>query len=286
VAAFRTGAVARALRLGRVPGAASLCLVAICNIANGQEIDTSGAEEAAPAASAPDEVVVIGQSLSDLKLRVEAAEVAVFDRFNDINSDDDFDIHCRYRTRYFSHTRERVCESNSWREQDENYAESLLQTVRGEYAPPPGRFRGEQLRMNVLLREELTRLAAEDPGLQEALQNLAAARSALAQELGTTDGETASIEITSDDQGLPFAAQRVFVVRIGRTPWSHALIERTFTLGQVTGTVRGLELECGAERLRAPYEAAKEWTLPEGIGECTLVVNAKRDTRFVFYEFR
>lgn len=285
MAAFRTGAIANVVHISRVLAAASLCVAAIWNV-DGQEADTSGAEEAAAAASAPDEVVVIGQSLSDLKQRVEAAEVAVFDRFNDINSNDDFDIHCRYRTRYFSHTRERVCESNSWREQDENYAESLLQTVRGEYAPPPGTFRGQQLLMNALLGEELRRLASEDPGLKEALAELAAARAALAGELSTNDGETASIEITSDDQGLPYAAQRVFAVRIGRTPWNHPLTERTFTLGQVTGTVRGLELACGAERRRVPFSAAVEWTLPEGMGECTLVVNAKRDTRFVFYEFR
>jgi len=286
VTAFRTGASARVLHVGRALAAATLCLAAVCGAAYGQEVGTPGTERAAAAASEPDEVVVVGQSLSDLRQRVEAAEVAVFDRFNDINSDDRFDIHCRYRTRYFSHTLERVCESNSWREQDENYAESLLQTVRGEYAPPPGTFRGEQLLMNALLGEELRRLAAEDPGLQEALENLVAARSALAGELGTNDGETASVEISSDDQGLPFAAQRVFVVRVGRTPWNHTLTERTFTLGQVTGTVRGLELACGPERRRVPYEAEKEWTLPEAMGECTLVVNAKRDTRFVFYEFR
>jgi hypothetical protein len=280
----RTGAIFCALRFGRTIAAAALCLSAIYRIADGQEPGTPNA--AAAADSAPDEVVVIGQSLSDLRQRVEAAEVAVFDRFNDINSDDRFDIHCRYRTRYFSHTQERVCESNSWREQDENYAQALLQTVRGEYAPPPAAFRGEQLIMNALLDEELRRLAAEDPGLQEALKDLAAARSALAQELGSTDGETASIEVSSDDRGLPFAAQRVFVVRVGRTPWNHTLTERTFTLGQVNGAVRALELACGEERRRVPFDAAAEWTLPEGIGECTLTVNAKRNTRFVFYEFR
>jgi hypothetical protein len=271
------------MRLGRAIAAALLCLAAAGGIARGQ---STSSEEAVPAQNAPDEIVVIGQSIDDLRERVEAAEVAVFDRFNDINSDDDFDIHCRYRTRYFSHTLERVCESNSWREQDENYAESLLQTVRGEYAPPPASFRGEQLRMNVLLREELRRLAAEDPGLRAALEDLAVARSALAKELGTTNGETASIEISSDNGGLPFEAQRVFAVRIGRTPWNHTLTERTFTLGEMTGVVRGLELACGDERRRLQYEAAVEWTLPEGMGECTLVVNAKRDTRFTFYEFR
>jgi hypothetical protein len=276
-------ATAAATRVGRPIAAALLCLAAAGGVAKAQ---SPSSEQAVPAQNAPDEVVVIGQSIDDLRERVEAAEVAVFDRFNDINSDDAFDIHCHYRTRYFSHTRERVCESNSWREQDENYAESLLQTVRGEYAPPPGQFRGQQLMMNALLGEELRRLAAEDPGLQEALENLAAARSALAEELGNTDGETASIEISSDDGGLPFQAQRVFAVRIGRTPWTHTLTERTFTLGETTGVVRGLELECGDERRRLRYEAAVEWTLPEGMGECTLVVNAKRDTRFTFYEFR
>jgi hypothetical protein len=284
--AFSTNATASAADLGRAVAAALLCATAACGVARGQEAGAPSAAEAAQAAGAPDEVVVIGQRLLDLRRRIEAAEVAVFDRFNDINSDDRFDIHCRYRVRYFSHTRERVCESNSWREQDENYAQSLLQQVRGEATPPPATFRAEQLRMNALLGEELGRLAAEDPGLREAMQQLAAARFALAEEIGTTDGETASIEISSDEGGLPFAAQRVFAVRMGRTPWSHTLTERTFTLAEVTGVVRGLEIECGGQRRRLAYEAAVEWTLPEGLRECILVVNAKRDTRFTLYEFQ
>jgi hypothetical protein len=231
-------------------------------------------------------VVVIGQSLDDLRNRVEAAEIAVFSRFNDINSDDRFDIHCRSQVRYFSHTRERICESNSWREQDANYGEALLKGVRGEATPPAATFRGEQLRMNALLEDEFRRLVAEDPGLRESVAHLAEARGALAEQMGTADGETASVPISSDAAGLPFAAERVFAVRIGRTPWSHVLTERTFTLADVTGAVRALELECGGKRRRLTYEAGVEWTLPESVRECTLVVKAKRDTRFTFFEFR
>ena len=283
--AFGTRATANAARFGRAAAATIVSAAAVCGVARGQDAGTPVSEQAAPAASAPDEVVVIGQELGELKRRVEAAELAVFGRFNDVNSDDRFDIHCRDRVRYFSHTHERVCESNSWREQDENYAQSLLDQTRGEMTPPPATFRAEQLHMNVLLEAELQRLVAEDPGLRAALENLARARAALANKVGDSAAETASYEVTSDDKGLPFAAQRVFAVRIGRTPWSHPLTQRTFTLAQVSGVVRELEVECGEEHRRLAYQSAVEWTLPARLGDCTLVVKAKRDTRFTLYEF-
>jgi hypothetical protein len=84
--------------------------------AHGQGAGTPGAEQAAPAADEPDEVIVIGRRLGELRRQIETAELAVYARFNEINSDDRFDIHCRERVRYHSHIRERVCESNSWRE--------------------------------------------------------------------------------------------------------------------------------------------------------------------------
>jgi hypothetical protein len=139
--------------------------------------------------------------------------------------------------------------------------------------------------MNDLLADELRRVAAEDPALRDAIEELATARAALVREMSTSDGETASVEISPDGQDLPFAAQRVFAVRIGRTPWSHALTGRTFTLADVSGAVRGLEVECGEERRRLDFQAEVEWTLPAGARECVVLVNAKRNTRFTFFEF-
>jgi hypothetical protein len=139
--------------------------------------------------------------------------------------------------------------------------------------------------MNELLEGELRRLAAGDPALRAAGLRLGEAHATLAREIGRSADETASYEITSDDEGLPFAAQRVFAVRIGREPWSHVLTGRTFTFGPVTGVIRRLGLECATERRRVVYQVGMEWTLPPSARDCTLTVQGKHDTIFTLYEF-
>ena len=56
-----------------------------------------------------DEVIVTGKRLGELKADVEKARERAWGIFNDINSSNDFDVHCAYETRVFSHTKQRVC---------------------------------------------------------------------------------------------------------------------------------------------------------------------------------
>jgi hypothetical protein len=225
---------------------------------------------------------VTGRKLGELRHEVEKAELAVFDRFNDINSDDRFDIHCYNQVRWFSHIQERVCRSNSWRDQEAEYSEATLLEMKGQAGPNPRAFRAEQARMAKLLLLEMQRLASEDPALREAMAHLYEARTAAGEALASGGVETASIEMPTD--GLPFDAKRAYVVRVGRTPWSHTLTQRTFTLGQVDGDVRKLEIECGDFRKRLDYQEGVDWSVPAGADGCILLVNAKPDTTFALYE--
>jgi hypothetical protein len=52
--------------------------------------------------------------MDELRIDIERAAEAVFARFNEINSTDDFDIHCRLEKVYG--LLRRSCMSNSWRE--------------------------------------------------------------------------------------------------------------------------------------------------------------------------
>lgn len=264
----------------RAATAAALCTASLARVASAQD-----ASSAVPQVEGADEVVVTGRSLRDLRREIEAAELAVFDRFNEINGDDRFDIHCFQEVRYFSHIRERVCRSNGWREQEANYTEAWLQELRGESAPSPEMFRGEQARLNRLLEAEMRRLAAEDPELMAAVARLNRAHAAFGRSLAARSPETLSFEVPPTGEGLPYDARRAVIVRIGREPWRHALEQRTFTMAQVDGEVRGLELQCGAERKRLEYRPDVEWSVPQGARDCTLAVTAKRDTKFVLYEF-
>jgi hypothetical protein len=252
----------------------------LCGAAAGQE----GKSAAVFAVASEDEVVVVGRQ-NRLRREVEAAELAVLDRFNEINSDDRFDIHCRMQVRYFSHIYERVCRSNSWREQEKNGAQARLRALRGELVTVPDPFRFEQVVVEDLIDEELQRLAAEDPTLREAIARALKARTALADAMARGPVQTASREVAPDDGRLPFDAQRVFVVRVGRAPWSHPLTHRTFTIGQVAGQIRKLEVDCAQDRRRLDYQAGVDWTLPSESGACTLLLDAKPDTTFAFYEF-
>lgn len=271
-------ASARGTRIGAA--AAALSAASLASVANPQEAASS-----VPQVDAADEIVVTGRSLGDLRREIEAAELAVFDRFNEINGDDRFDIHCFEQVRYFSHIRERVCRSNGWREQEAGYTQAWLQGLRGESAPDPQMFRGEQARLDRLLDAEMRRLVADDPELMAAVARLNRAHAALGRSLAARSPETFSFEVPPTGGSLPYDAARAFIVRIGREPWRHALEQRTFTLAQVEGEVRGLELECGAERKRLEYRPDVEWSVPHGARDCTLAVAAKRDTKFVLYEF-
>jgi hypothetical protein len=56
-----------------------------------------------------DEVIVRGRRLSDFRFEVEAARVRVYDLFNELNSDDAFDVHCRVETSTGTRMRQHVC---------------------------------------------------------------------------------------------------------------------------------------------------------------------------------
>jgi hypothetical protein len=56
-----------------------------------------------------DEVVVTGRRLAQLRVAVEEAREHAWGLFNEINSNDDFDVRCSDETRTFSHAKVRTC---------------------------------------------------------------------------------------------------------------------------------------------------------------------------------
>jgi hypothetical protein len=77
----------------------------------------------------------------------------------------------------------------------------------------------------------------------------------------------------------------MFVVRAGKEPWSHPLTQSTFTIANVAGEVRNLDLQCAQGERPIPYQDGVDWTVPQGWTGCTLVVGAAPATMFNFYEF-
>lgn len=262
---------------------ASLILGAACALCCSAAGQTSAPQPAD--VTAADEVVVFG-NLGRLREQVRIAEDAVFLRFNDINSDDRFDIHCGMEAVTGTRIRLRRCVSNDWREQDAGAAASTVGALRGEAAVPATMYLAAQRDGQVDLAREMRRLAATDEQLQQAVLRLGAAMRALDDETGTRTDLTLSRPIGAGDYAdLPTDARRMFEVRIGKEPWAHALATRTFTLANVVGNIRGLSFDCPrGRRAHLDYEAGVDWTVPEGWSDCALVVQAKRGTSFMLFE--
>jgi hypothetical protein len=76
--------------------------------AHAQTASATG-EGADAQARASDEVIVRGRRLTDLRFDVEVAQERAYAIFNELNSDDDFDVYCREERRYHSRATRRAC---------------------------------------------------------------------------------------------------------------------------------------------------------------------------------
>lgn len=260
----------------------------ISSVSLAQEAGQDSAETSAPVASFDEEVIVRGQTLETLRELIREAEEAYFDRFNEINSSDEFDIVCYYRVEIGSKIPRRRCLPNYWRENEEIVGEETARAMQGSgFALSSQIFVAEQFYKERLLADEMQRLTAEDEELLAAVTRLANLRQTLedAKDMQRGSKSTREREVPDNDGKLAFDAESVFEVRIGRKPWTHDLTQRTFAIARVYGEIRDVGVECAEREEKLEHEPGIEWTLPESWGPCTLVVDAKRDTTFALYEF-
>ena len=227
-----------------------------------------------------EEIVIRGRRIGDLRAEIKRAEEAVFARFNEINTTDDFDIHCRgQKSGFFVF---RVCMSNGWREYAAKIGSETAALMQGSGNPgAPFLYRTAQRKQQQLMIEEMRRLTGEDEQLRQANADLAGAQYALMLSQGI---RTLARQAPTNVE-LPYGAKLMFEVIIGTNPWKHPLTEHTFTIANVFGELRKIEIECAEGDQRIDYELGVEWTVPNSWTSCVLQVNAKRDTTFRLYEF-
>lgn len=254
-------------------------------------------EESAPepdATTTPsdvDEIVVIGRTPAEIRAQIKAAEEAVYDRFNEINSDDEFDIHCRQEAPTGSHIKRRVCQANFWRTAQARAGEETVRAMQGSPSIPAASFLGQAMQKGHVMVDEMRRLALQDEQFQKALVRLGTLTMTLknkspAEESSVPRASTATI-LTGGGLGepLPYGAAVVAQVQIGRRPWRFDLTEPTFALAQVSGEIEEMGIECRGQEEELQYEPDAEWTLPADWSACRLHVGATRGTTFMLYEF-
>lgn len=131
-------------------------------------------EAAAQQPAAIDEIIVPGQTPENLRLEIERLEVAVYDRFNALNSNDDFDIHCASRAPTGSNIPVRTCAPNFVVRVESTAAKRMLHDGRGGAGNNNNPAEQEMLmqKRSRELTEEMQRVAREDEQLLRDLVRL------------------------------------------------------------------------------------------------------------------
>ncbi len=266
------------LPFGRALQITAMCgAVAVRSAIAAQDVPVQAAR---PPPSGDDVIIVYG-SIPELRRQLLRTRDAMFARFNEVNSDDKFDLHCTNEAVTGSRIVRERCVSNIWKEMDEEIAQAVIREVRQEAGPPPSFYLGQQNYWNSRLREEWARVAKEDAGFQETMKRFGQAREAL-------DRLAPPVFSTSDDiatSGLPDGATRVLDVTAGRKPWKHKLGTRTFAIATRGSGVQGITVACDNATEHLEYQPNSQWTIPDDYGACRLQVDATPGTAFNLYEF-
>jgi len=127
------------------------------------------AQQAAPN---DDEIVVEGRQPQNVYAEIERLETSVYDRFNALNSNDEFDIHCFKQAPTGSNIPLRRCAPNFVIEAEAQAAQNTMVGARGR---ADARNHGDTTvleQKSKALTEEIQRLAREDAQLMRDLVRL------------------------------------------------------------------------------------------------------------------
>src|SRR6185436_19476571 len=135
------------------------------------------AQDGQPAARAtgpqPDEVIVPGRSPEQIRTEIQRLENAEYERFNALNSNDDFDIHCFEQAPTGSNIPERKCWPNFALRSEQRAAGASLNRMHGLGG---GNSRQERMGLEQKGKEleaEIQRVARQDEQLMRDLTRLA-----------------------------------------------------------------------------------------------------------------
>ena len=121
-------------------------------------------EAASPPQDADEEVIVLGVVPENVRVEIERLETAVYEQFNALNSNDEFDIHCLVQARTGTNIPQRTCAPNFVIEAEAYSATKLLRDGRGSSAnnATPGGHDTRMEQKSRELAEEMQRIAREN----------------------------------------------------------------------------------------------------------------------------
>ena len=121
-----------------------------------------------------EEVIVPGRQPENVRVEIERLEAAVYERFNALNSDDDFDIHCFKQAPTGSNIPVRTCAPNFVTRAESGAAKKLLADGRGGAGNNnnPSEHAMRMQEKSRELTEEMQRVARQDERLMRDLVRL------------------------------------------------------------------------------------------------------------------
>ena len=147
-----------------------------------QESSSESESGSQPDGSAIEEIIVQGErTIYALRLAIESAETEVYNLFNELNSNDEFDVTCKEVVYTGSHISRRTCMAAYLREEEAYHLQNYLQSIQigaGLDSPGSGMLltrdavKGEVHQKTVAMEQEMLRLAMEVPEFAAALQKL------------------------------------------------------------------------------------------------------------------
>jgi hypothetical protein len=140
-------------------------------------LSAAGFAQDAPPSAAPvagdEEVIVQGRTPQEIRLEIERVENAVYERFNSLNSTDDFDILCAEHAPTGSNIPVRTCRPNFVLRAEQRAAGASLQRMQGGTNGIAPNERVYLQKMGEDLTAEMQRIAREDEELMRGLTRLA-----------------------------------------------------------------------------------------------------------------
>lgn len=152
-------------------------LVAVCSIPALAAAAEAPAPDAAaePAATAtrerlPEEITVTGQKLfSTLHKQIREAEDRMYGLFNELNSDNLYDVHCEWEAPLGTRIRQRNCRPNFFLRASEENAQAYLAQLRGEPGANVIPVNAQLAFHYPILEQKMKALVAENPELLDAV---------------------------------------------------------------------------------------------------------------------
>ncbi len=72
--------------------------------------------------------------------------------------------------------------------------------------------------------------------------------------------------------------------RVTGDAWRYKPMRRTFSVGDVDGSLDALHIECNRRTTTLEFQEDVEWAIPDSWGDCSIAFAGRRGTRFTFFE--